>query len=311
MALLRWMVIERKWRPPETGVDPTAFRRAIPTLGSREAAGLGVTWLGHSTAVVELNGCRFLTDPVWADRVSPLPGLGPRRRVPVVLPLESLPPLDAILLSHNHYDHLDRGTVSRLAGLQPSVPWLVPVGLRTTLRRFGVTVAHELDWWDEITLGSAWVGCTPAMHFSARGLRDRNATLWCGWAFGSGSRRAYFAGDSGYHPDFSSIARRFGPFDLALLPVGAYEPRWFMRPMHMDPEEAIQAYLDLRAPFPRAPAPVMVPIHWGTYRLTDEPMDEPPRRTRQAWEAAGLPASSLWLLAQGETRRVGGETLSG
>ena len=279
------------------------FRRVQPNLGERNGSGLAVTWLGHSTVLIQTAEATILTDPVWADRVSPFRFLGPRRWVPAPLALEALPRLDLVLLSHNHYDHLDQATVRRLSELQPQVPWVTPLRLSGSLRRWGVREAIELDWWDVYRAGAVEIGSTPAMHFSARGLLDRNRTLWCGWGIRLGGRRVFFAGDTGYHPEFPEIRKRFGPFDLVLLPVGAYEPRWFMRPVHMNPEEAVLAYRDLIPD--SGGSPVMVPIHWGTYKLTDEPMDEPPGRTRQAWQASGLPEGSLWVLQHGETRQLG------
>jgi N-acyl-phosphatidylethanolamine-hydrolysing phospholipase D len=151
--------------------------------------------------------------------------------------------------------------------------------------------------------GEVTIGCTPAQHFSARGLHDRDRTLWCGFTLRVGAHCVYFAGDTGLHPEFGAIARRFGPFDLALLPVGAYEPRWFMGPVHMNPEDALVACTELAAAQPDRPL-ALLPIHWGTFKLTDEPMDEPARRTRDRWRDAGLPDESLWLLRHGETRRI-------
>jgi N-acyl-phosphatidylethanolamine-hydrolysing phospholipase D len=284
-------------------LDPALFRSVQSNLSDLNGSRLGVTWLGHSTVLIQTPAATVLTDPVWAERVSPFSFLGPRRWVPAPLALEALPRLDLVLLSHNHYDHLDQATVRRLAELQPGAPWITPLGLSATLRAWGVREAIELDWWDVHRAGAVEIGCAPAMHFSARGFRDRNRTLWCGWGIKLGERRAFFAGDTGYHPEFPRIRERFGPFDLLLLPVGAYEPRWFMRPVHMNPEEAVLAYRDLVSGLAESPG-VMVPIHWGTYKLTDEPMDEPPGRTRQAWMGAGLPEERLWVLQHGETRHL-------
>lgn len=288
---------------PARALDPALFRSVQSNLSDLNGSRLGVTWLGHSTVLIQTPAATVLTDPVWAERVSPFSFLGPRRWVPAPLALEALPRLDLVLLSHNHYDHLDQATVRRLAELQPGAPWITPLGLSATLRAWGVREAIELDWWDVHRAGAVEIGCAPAMHFSARGFRDRNRTLWCGWGIKLGERRAFFAGDTGYHPEFPRIRERFGPFDLLLLPVGAYEPRWFMRPVHMNPEEAVLAYRDLVSGPAESPG-VMVPIHWGTYKLTDEPMDEPPGRTRQAWMGAGLPEERLWVLQHGETRHL-------
>jgi N-acyl-phosphatidylethanolamine-hydrolysing phospholipase D len=225
-----------------------------------------------------------------------------------------LPHLDLVLLSHNHYDHLDAPTVRQLGRLQPQAQWLVPLGLGRFLRRLGIRSVSELDWWGEVRVGKGLIAATPAQHFSARGVHDRDRTLWAGFTVRVADRAIYFAGDTGYFPEFGGIRQRYGPFDALMLPVGAYEPRWFMRAVHMNPEDAVQAYTDLagagvqaagESRSRRAPeSPVLIPIHWGTFKLTDEPMDEPTRRLSAAWSSAGLPASRLGLLPHGGTRLV-------
>ena len=256
-----------------------------------------------------MGGLNILTDPVWSERASPLRRLGPRRIVPPGAALESLPPIDIVLLSHNHYDHLDARTVQRLARLHTGAHWMVPLGLVPLLRHVGVREITELGWWDEATIGEARIACTPARHFSARGLADRMRTLWCGWTVRAAGHSLYFAGDTAYHPDFAAIGERFGPFDIVLIPIGAYDPRWFMQRVHVDPEEAVRAYLDVSGEnldsngASRSPH-IALGIHWGTFRLTDEPMDEPPKRALAAWRAAGLPEEELWILRHGETREL-------
>jgi len=294
--LLRWNAERRRHGvPPDP--DPSVFVRAEPAI----PAGLGpasaaVTWIGHATTLVQIGGRNVLTDPMFGERASPLRHVGPKRWVRPGVALSALPPIHTVLLSHNHYDHLDVGSVRAIAARWPDAEWHVPLALGRTVRRMGVARVREHDWWDESTDGALTITATPAQHFSARTPFDRNRTLWSGWAVGGPGCRVYFAGDTGYHPAFGEIGRRCGPFDAVLLPVGAYEPRWFMRPVHMNPEEAVQAYADLRS------EAVMVPVHWGTFKLTDEPMDEPPRRTEAAWRAAGHPRERLWLLRHGETR---------
>ncbi len=257
---------------------------------------LTVTWVGHSSLLIQLNGLNILTDPMWSERASPVQFAGPRRWVPPGIAFEDLPPLDVIVQSHNHYDHLDSSTVRRLTRTHPNAAWIVPLGLASFVQRGARADAiAELDWWGEWKVRSLRVAATPAQHFSSRGIGDRGDTLWCGFAFtGANGQRVYFAGDSGYHPAFGAIGERYGPFDVALMPIGAYEPRWFMRSLHMNPEEAVDAFRALNAR-------VMVPIHWGTFKLTDEAMDEPPIRARAAWNAAGLPPSGYRQLAHGET----------
>ena len=209
-----------------------------------------------------------------------------------------------MLLSHNHYDHLDRPAVRRISQAHPGATWVVPAGLGAYIRPWGVREIVELDWWDEIEVGKARVTATPARHFSARGLLDRNRSLWCGFALDAGSVRVLFAGDTAYHPEFGAVGARCGPFDLVMIPIGAYDPRWFMGRIHADPEEAVRIYEDLVAPHRDQPLPVMLGIHWGTFRLTDEPMDEPPRRAAASWRAAGLDERRLWIARFGETRRL-------
>jgi len=273
------------------------FRRTQPSFAVPRAAAdrVTVTWVGHASVLLQLGGMNVLTDPVWSERASPVTFLGPRRWVPPGIAFEDLPPIDLVLQSHNHYDHLDSRTVRRIARAHPEATWLVPLGLAAFVRRRGVARVTELDWGQEADVGVLRVACTPAQHFSGRSFRDRGAALWCGWALAAPSaRRVFFAGDTGHHPEFGAIGARYGPFDLALLPIGAYEPRWFMRYVHMNPEEAVAAFRALGA---RA----MVPIHWGTFKLTDEAMDEPPARARAAWQGAGLPAAGYRQLLHGET----------
>ncbi|HVH40009.1 MAG TPA: MBL fold metallo-hydrolase [Gemmatimonadaceae bacterium] len=270
-----------------------------PRAGSDEAT---ATWMGHSTTLLQVGGMNILTDPMWSENAFPVQGMGPRRVMPPPIPLDALPPIDIVLQSHNHYDHLDAGTVRRIAAMHPRATWVAPLRLGATLRRLGVREVVELDWWQEADVRGIGITATPACHFSGRGPFDRNRTLWCGFALRAGSRRAWFAADTAYHPEFGLIGERCGPFDLVLMPIGAYEPRWFMRIVHVDPDEAVQAYRDACAAWSSAPAPTMLAIHWGTFRLTAESMDEPPLRARAAWDRAGLPGEALWIAAFGETR---------
>jgi N-acyl-phosphatidylethanolamine-hydrolysing phospholipase D len=236
---------------------------------------------------------------MFGEYASPIPASRLRRWVATPLTLEQLPRLDLVLLSHNHYDHLDAPSIRRLSQLQPEIEWCVPLCLGKLLRRLGVSRVHEFDWWEGRRIAGAEVTATPAQHFSARGVHDRNCTLWCGFTVRVGRRAAYFAGDTALHPEFGAIGKRLGPFDLQLLPVGAYEPRWFMRVVHMNPDEAVQA-------FEAVGSGVLLPIHWGTFKLTDEPMDEPRRRIQQCWAEAGLDGGRLWLFQHGETRLLPG-----
>ena len=296
-SLLKWMLVHRTTRPRPKDPDPSVFARVPPAFVAPRAPAsqLTVTWVGHSSLLVQLGGLNILTDPMWSARASPVRFAGPPRWVAPGVAFEDLPPLDAVVQSHNHYDHLDDRTVRRLAATHPRATWVVPLGLAPFVQKRGGRTVVELDWWQEHALASVRIAATPAQHFSGRGIGDRGDTLWCGFALTAASgRRVFFAGDSGYHPDFGLIGARCGPFDVALMPIGAYEPRWFMRYVHMNPEEAVEAFRALNAR-------MMVPIHWGTFKLTDEAMDEPPLRARAAWQRAGLPADGYRQLAHGET----------
>jgi N-acyl-phosphatidylethanolamine-hydrolysing phospholipase D len=241
---------------------------------------------------------------MWSERAFPVQWMGPRRVMAPALALEALPPLDVVLLSHSHYDHLDKATVKRLVRLHPEATWVVPLKLGGYVEDFGVRHVVELDWWTGTKVRGLAISATPARHFSARRVRDRNRTLWSGFALAIAGRRIYFAGDTAYHPEFAEISARYGPFDLVLMPIGAYDPRWFMKIVHMNPEEAVQAYTDLVSAHSAAALPLMLGVHWGTFRLTDEPMDEPPRRARTAWQTARLPDDRLWIARFGETRAL-------
>ncbi len=296
-GLLKWMLVHRTTRPRPRDPDPSVFARVAPAFAKPRgtAQQLTVTWVGHSSLLVQLGGLNILTDPMWSERASPLRFAGPKRWVAPGIAFDELPPLDVVLQSHNHYDHLDDVTVRRLTRAHPEASWVLPLGLASFAQKRGARNVLELDWWQEQRVSSLRIAATPAQHFSARGFGDRGDTLWCGFALrAENGRSVYFAGDTGYHPEFARIGERCGPFDVALLPIGAYEPRWFMRYLHMNPEEAVEAFRKLNAR-------VMVPIHWGTFKLTDEAMDEPPRRARRAWEVAGLPADGYRQLAHGET----------
>jgi len=285
---------------PPRGSFPTATPQVVRPQADRAIA--TATWLGHSTVLLQVGGLNILTDPVWSERAFPVQWMGPRRVMPPPLALDALPPLDVVLLSHSHYDHLDQLTVRRLARLHRDAIWVVPLKLGAYIREFGVRQVVELDWWQHTIVKGARITATPARHFSARRVGDRNATLWCGFVVELEGRRVWFAGDTAYHPDFRQIGRQCGPFDLVLMPVGAYDPRWFMRIVHVDPAEAVQAYIDACAAYPAAPLPLMLGIHWGTFRLTSEAMDEPPRRAREEWERRALEPDLLWIAAFGETR---------
>ncbi|GID05568.1 MBL fold metallo-hydrolase [Pseudomonas sp. 008] len=249
--------------------------------------GARLTWIGHASWLVQLEGKSFLIDPIFGDLA-----LGPGgRNVPAGVLPENLPPIDAVLITHNHYDHLDLPSVQ-----QVGAPVIAGLGMQAFLAKKGIP-ASELNWWESAELGSAKVSFVPARHYSRRGLTDANETLWGGFVVEGSSASVYHSGDTGYFDGFREIGRRFPAIDAALLPIGAYEPAWFMRAQHMNPEEAVQAYLDLGA---RS----FFAMHWGTFKLTYEPLDEPPVRLAAEWERLGLTASEKRVLAVGETAEV-------
>ncbi|MET8677399.1 MBL fold metallo-hydrolase [Streptomyces sp. NPDC004647] len=279
---------------------PDAAQRDIPQLpfepGPLPRAGaraVAVTWAGHASWVLRIGGLTVLTDPVWSSRI-----LGtPERVTPVGVRWEDLPKIDAVVISHNHYDHLDAPTLKRLPR---DIHLFVPAGLGAWCRRRRFTNVTELDWWEAVKLPSRGGGVrfdfVPAHHWSKRTLTDTCRSLWGGWVLTDGrDRRVYFAGDTGYGHWFAEIGRRYPDIDLALLPIGAYDPRWLLHPVHTDPEEAVQACADLGA---RA----MAPMHWATFLLSAEPPLEPITRVRAAWLAAGRPWEDLWDLPVGGSR---------
>jgi L-ascorbate metabolism protein UlaG (beta-lactamase superfamily) len=249
-----------------------------------------ITWVGHASFVLRTGGLTVLTDPVWSARI---PAVGPRL-TPAGVAWDQLPRIDAVVISHNHYDHLDAPTIRRLPR---HTPVLVPANLGRWFRRRGFTAVTELDWWESHQVGQVRFDFVPAHHWSRRTLTDSCRSLWGGWLLSSGRHRIYFAGDTGYGHWFGEIGQRYPGIDLALMPVGAYEPRWFMRPMHLNPEEAVRACRDLAAPR-------MATMHWGAFILSAEPVTEPPERAAKAWVETGLPREDLWDLAVGETRSL-------
>ena len=289
---------ERAVASAPLAVGPSAVVQPRQSDGSLRA-----TWVGHSTVLLQIGAMNVLTDPIWSERASPVSWAGPRRLVPPAISLASLPPLDVIVISHDHYDHLDAPTIRSLASAHPAARWVAPLGVGELLTSLGVAQVVELDWWQSTNAADTVITALPAQHFSGRSLGNRDSTLWAGFAIVGDGWRVLFAGDTGYHPEFAEIGRRLGPFDLALMPIGAYDPRWFMRPVHMDAEEAVSAAIDLARGAGGA-VPVLLATHWGTFRLTEEPMDEPPRRALDAWAAHQLPVDRCWILRDERTRRI-------
>lgn len=241
--------------------DAPALRRngSEPTL----------TWIGHSTFLIQLEGVNILTDPHWGERASPVSMAGPRRLVRPGIAFEDLPPIHAVIISHDHYDHLDAATVERLAR-EHRPTFFVPLGIKAWLEGLGIHEAIELDWWQTARLGGLTFVCTPAQHSSGRTFADQNLRLWSSWVILGRTKRLFFAGDTGYSPWLGEIGR-FGPYDVAAIPIGGYSGWQSHHPNHLSPEEAVQLFEDVRGR-------LLVPMHWGTFALNREPVKEPPER---------------------------------
>ena len=286
--LFRWRVIDRLagkvprdrsgYRVPVREADPAALQALAPSL----------TWIGHASFVLRLGGLLVATDPIFSTRIAG----AVRREVAPGVALDDLPPIDVVTVSHNHYDHLDLPTLKRIG---PAATYVVPLGNGATLLRAGLPNVVELDWWQSHRIGALEIVLVPARHWSMRAPWNRNDALWGGFVYRTSEGVAYHSGDTAYFDGFREIGARLGAIDWAMLPIGAYEPRWFMQPQHMNPEEAGQAFVDLGARR-------FVAMHWGTFRLTDEPLGEPPERIRGFFRERGLAEDQLWVMDVGENR---------
>ncbi len=282
----------------QDGLPPPVPAPVVPNDGAAlrdNVSKLSVTWIGHASFLIQMGGRSILTDPIWSRRSGVGP-FGPTRLVPPGVRLVDLPPIDVVLISHNHYDHLDYETI-RWLGNRPT--YLVPSRLGSWFHALGCAKVHECYWWEGVDALGLHFDFVPAQHWSGRHLRDRRLTLWGGWLLNDGAKQLYFAGDSAYFSGFKEIGQRYPGIDIAFLPIGAYEPAWFMQSVHVNPEEAGQAFLDVGAR-------IMVPMHWGTFKLSAERTDEPPRRLGAWWSAQRLDPANNWTLAVGETRFVNG-----
>ena len=258
-----------------------------------------VTWIGHATVLLQASGVNVLTDPQFSERASPVTFAGPKRVVPPVPALSELPPIDAVLISHDHYDHLDLASVQALAAQPGGSPrFFAGLGTKSWLEAQGVTNVTELDWWDTVEFRGLELHFVPVQHWSKRTLTDANERLWGGWVVRNPAFSFFFTGDTGYSRDFADIGARFGGFDLSAIPIGAYEPRWFMKTMHVDPGESVRIHRDVKS---RA----SLGIHWGTFDdLTDESLYEPPKVLAAEARKAGLAEGEFFVLKHGETRRI-------
>lgn len=303
-----WRWQWERWWADLPADEPARVPRATPDLAYLQAnrRDVSVTWLGHATALWQVGGLNILTDPHFGTRASPVSFAGPERRTPAPVALPDLPRIDLVLISHNHYDHLDRETVLALAA-QPGGPplFIVPLGVDLWMAEQGVTRTRRMDWWDRHELdapgGPVVVHFVPSQHWSSRTPWDRSATLWGGFVVqaraGGEPVSLYFAGDTGWSPDFDGIGRRFGGFDLALIPVGCYLPRWFMRNQHVNEDEAVRIHLAVKSR-------LSIGVHWGVFRLCDDPVQAPLDGLPPARARHGVADDAFVLPALGQTRVI-------
>lgn len=287
--VVQWMLNREKgkWREDTTrayGPRPLAF----------EKDNIRITFVNHSTFLIQVGGLNILTDPIWSQRTSPFSWVGPRRMRAPGIRFEDLPKIHAVVISHNHYDHLDVPTLRVIAGaFHPVI--LTPLGVKQFLDGEGIAGASDVDWWDEMQINdSVSIQAVPAQHFSGRGILDRDATLWCGYVIKSAKGSVYFAGDTGYNDrTFKEIGERVGPIRVSLLPIGAYKPQWFMQPIHTSPEEAVKLHLDVKSE-------MSVGMHFGTFPLADDGLEDPPHDLKKALEKFGLDEAQFIVPREGE-----------
>ena len=288
LEVFKWMIQRKQgpWRKEftvETGNHPPGHFKN----------GIRVTFVNHSTFLIQVDGVNILTDPVWSNRVSPYSWIGPERMRPPGIPLGHLPRIHLIVLTHNHYDHLDIATMRVLFGAHhPQI--VAPLGVKKLLDDHHVSGAVEIDWWEEVQPAGLNIQAVPAQHFSGRGLLDRDASIWCGYVIRTGAGTLYFAGDTGYNPTlFREIGNKCGPFALSFLPIGAYKPGWFMAPIHVSPEESVRIHLDIKSQ-------KSIAMHFGTFPLADDGSDDPVNDLRTAMHKHQVSNDSFIVLKEGE-----------
>ncbi len=288
--MLRWRIGDtlagRRVRDPDPSFVTPTRDPDLPLIASPTPS---LTWIGHATFVLRLGGKLIATDPIWSERIAFI-----KRRAAPGVPLPSLPAIDGVTVTHNHYDHLDAPTIARL-GAGPL--YVTPLGNARWLKAAGAERIVELDWWQSHAVDDLTITLVPARHWSMRAPWNRNDALWGGFVYSASDGVAYHSGDTALFDGFAEIAERAGPIDWAMLPIGAYEPRWFMEPQHMNPEDAGEAFL-------RLSAARLCAMHWGTFKLTDEPIAEPPARMRRFFADRSLDAERLWLFDVGQTRAL-------
>jgi L-ascorbate metabolism protein UlaG (beta-lactamase superfamily) len=292
VSMIRDLVKRNANRKPDNDIPRVAF----PSLSHPHHL-TNVTWFGHSASMLEIGGKRILLDPMFGRTPSPFPWIGGKRySKELPFQLDGLPSIDAVIFSHDHYDHLDYGTIRRLRNNVEK--FFVPLGVGSHLQRWGIHPDHitELDWWDKVEWNELILACTPARHFSGRSLNDRNASLWCSWCIIGKSSKIFFSGDSGYGPHFKEIGSVYGPFDLTMMECGQYDPRW--APIHMLPEETVQAHLDVKGKW-------LLPIHWGAFTLSFHEWTDPVERVTKAGNERNVPVATPRI---GETFFVNGDS---
>jgi|SaaInlStandDraft_6_1057023.scaffolds.fasta_scaffold62991_1 N-acyl-phosphatidylethanolamine-hydrolysing phospholipase D len=275
---------------PDYVLSPEKVRTGRAKIKGKNA----LTWLGHASFLIHLGGKTILTDPFLTDYATGMPPFGPKRATPPALSIGELPQIDILIVSHNHYDHLDAKTIEALTG-KTEIHVIVPLGMGAFFTERGYTLVTELDWYATTEVEGITVTAVPAIHNSGRGLFDRNAALWASYVLENSSKRIYFSSDTAYGPVYSKIGQEIGPVDYALLPIGVYEPRRRMKFNHVNPAEAVRIGLDLRAR-------TIIAMHWGTIRLSDEAFEDPPKRFRQVADKNGYDYETAWILKIGESR---------
>lgn len=298
-----WKWKRDQWRKglPEKPEGGYRFPLVRPDLAylNNNRTDMTLTWIGHATLLLQMKGVNILTDPHFSERASPVDFAGPKRVVAAPLTIDELPPIDVVAISHNHYDHLDGASVIKLNQRgKGKTLFLVPLGLKAWFNARKIENVAEMDWWQERDVLGLNIAFTPMQHWSKRTLTDTNQALWGGWLFANGGYKFLFLADTGYSKDFQDIFERYGAVDLAAIPIGHYEPRWFMKIQHVNPEESVHIMQDLRAR-------QAVGVHWGTFDdLTDESLYDPPKKLAAALDAANVPKDQFWVMQHGETRKL-------
>ena len=290
-----------KWRWNRVAPEPIAFPMAEndPEFLKNNRSEPTLTWIGHSTLLLQFEGLNILTDPHLTRRASPVSFAGPERYMKPGISIEDLPHIDLIVISHNHYDHLDRLTLEKIHQKQKDQPprIFVPLNQKEWFDDLEIPNVIEMDWWEEQEYLEWKIHAVPVQHWSGRKLWDRNQVLWAGWVLEHPKFRFFFAGDTGYSKDFIDLGKKFKSFDLAAIPIGAYSPRWFMKQAHVNPEEAVKIHQDIDSRY-------SVAIHWGTFAMADEPVDEPPKLLEDALAQKGISNEHFFVMQHGETRSL-------